>query len=75
MTLTTLGRELKGLNFMNNLGLWMIWITWDRDLNQASRFHEELRVMDDMNDSRLWALKFRYYEQHKASDDKNNFDL
>lgn len=47
-------------------------MTWDRDINQAFRFHEELKVMDEMNKSGLWSLNFRYYEHHKAGDDKSD---
>ena len=45
--------ELKPLNAMSSLGLWMIWMI----------LHHELRVVDDMNDSRSWAHNSRYYEQ------------
>ena len=31
--------------------------------------------MDDMNDSRLWAQGSRFYEQFKAIDDMNDFEL
>ena len=40
----TRGRELKALDVMNNLGLWMAWLTLDR----------ELKVLDVMNNLGLW---------------------
>ena len=43
MTRTTPGRELKALDAMNNLNLWLTRMT----------LGYELRVPDDMNDSRF----------------------
>ena len=42
---------------------------WD----QAFRYYEHLRVVDDMNDYILWAQGSRYYEQLKAMDDMNDW--
>ena len=37
--------------------------------------HHELRVVDDMNDSELWAHDLRCYKQLKVVVDMNNFRL
>ena len=34
--------------------------------------HHELRVMDDMNDSRSWTKGSRCYEQHRVAVDMND---
>ena len=38
-----------------------------------SRCYEQLRPVDDMNDSRLSTQGFKYYEQIKAMVDIKNF--
>ena len=45
--------ELRPLDAMNNLGLRVIWMIlgWEK----GSKCYEKLRVVDDMNDSSLWA--------------------
>ena len=47
---------------MNDFGLWAL----------GSRCYEQLKVVDDMNNSRLSAQSSRCFEQHKLVDDKNN---
>ena len=39
---------------------------------EGSRFYEQLRVVDDINDSRLWAQASKCSEQLKAVDDMND---
>ena len=58
-----ISRELRPLDAMSSLGLWMIWMI----------LHHELRVVDDINDSELWAHDLRYYEQLKVLVDMNDF--
>ena len=55
--------ELRPLDAISSLGLWMIWMI----------LCHELRVVDDMNDSELWAHDSRYYEQLKVVVDMNDF--
>ena len=57
--------ELRPLDVMSTLGLWMIWMI----------LCHELRVVDDMNDSKLWAHDSRYYEKLKVVVDMNDFRL
>ena len=62
-----ISRELRPLDVMSSLGLWMIWMILDH----------ELRVVDDMNDmndSKLWAHNSRYDEQLKVVVDMNDFE-
>ena len=58
-----ISHELRPLDAMSSLGVWMIWIIP----------HHELKVVDDMNDSDLWAHDSRYYAQLKVVVDMNNF--
>ena len=57
--------ELRPLDVMSNLELWMIWMI----------LHHELRVVDDMNDSELWAHDSRYSEQLKVVVDMSDSEL
>ena len=34
--------------------------------------HHELKVINDMNDSKSWSHEFRWYEQLKVVDDMND---
>ena len=45
-----ISRELRLLDAMSSLGLWMIWMI----------LHHEQRVVDDMNDFELWAHDSRF---------------
>ena len=45
--------ELRLLEAMSSLGLLMIWMI----------LHQELKVVDDMNNYRSWAHDSRYYEK------------
>ena len=56
--------ELRPLDAMSNLRLWMIWMI----------LCNELRGVDDMNDFELWAHNSRYYEQLKVVVDMNDFE-
>ena len=49
-TLATQGIEPKALNAMNNIGLSLIRMTSCHEL-MGSRCYEQVRVMDDMNNS------------------------
>ena len=49
---------------------WNEWVTIS--CAQASRFYEQLRVVDDMNDSRSWAQGSRCYEKLRVMVDMNN---
>ena len=53
LTWTTLGYELRALDAMNSRGLWMIYkrleVSWAYD----SRFYEQLKALNDINDSSL----------------------
>ena len=49
------GHELKALDAMNKSRLWMI--SYFRSCDQGSECYEQLRVVDDMNDSRSHELK------------------
>ena len=55
--------ELRSLDVMSSLELWMIWMI----------LCHELRVVDDMNEYELWAYDSWYYEQLKAVVDMNEF--
>ena len=48
MTRTTFGHELRALNAMNNIGLWMICTSLSREFNDLDVM-KSLGVMDDMN--------------------------
>ena len=72
MTAKTLGPELRVLDAMNNSGLWMTWTT-QRHEKKGSRYYEQLRVVDDMNDSESWEKGSGYYEQLNAMVDMNDF--
>ena len=39
---------------------------------QSTKFYEQFKVMDDMNDSWLGDYDFKGYEQLRAMDDMNN---
>ena len=58
-----ISHELRPLEALSRLGLWMIWMI----------LRHELRVVDGMNDYKLWAHNSRYYEQLKAVADMNDF--
>ena len=60
-----ISRELRPLDAMSSLGLWMI----------SMILSHELRVVDDMNNSELWAHDSKYYEQLKVVVDMNDFRL
>ena len=61
--------------------LWMLWIAhrlcmtrkilWS--LAKASSCYEQLKAIDDNNDSSSWAQGSRYYEYLRAMDDMNDF--
>ena len=51
MTRTTLGRELRTLDTMNNFVDMNDSESWD----QGSKCYEQLRIVDDMSYSWLWA--------------------
>ena len=57
--------ELKPLDAMSSLGLWMILMT----------SYHELMVVDNMNNSRSWAYNSRYYEHLKIVVDMKEFGL
>ena len=59
-----ISRELRPLDALSNLGLWMIWMI----------LRHELRMVDDMNDSELCTHNSRYYEQLKVVVDMNDFE-
>ena len=56
-----LGCELKALDDMNRLVLWMISTIWIMSA-QASTYYEALRIVDDMNDSTSLAQTSKCYE-------------
>ena len=56
-------RIAKGLDDMNNTGLWA----------QDSRCYEQLRAMVDMNDFGSWVKGSRCYEQFMDVDDINDY--
>ena len=60
-----ISHELRPLDAMSSLWLWMIWMI----------LYHELRVGDHMNDSKLWAHNSRYYKQLKVVVDMNDFGL
>ena len=60
LTWTTPSHDLKALDAMNNSGLSMIWKTSGCELKDLNSM---IRVVDDMNDSRLWALSPRCSEK------------
>ena len=57
--------ELRPLDVVSSLGLWMIWMI----------LHHELRAMDDMNDSELWVQNSRYSKQLKVVVSMNDSGL
>ena len=64
--------ELKPLDGMNNLGVWMIWTILGHETMNI-KCYEQHRVIVDMNDSRSWGQGSRCYEQLKVVDDMNDF--
>ena len=50
---------------MKYLGLWA----------QGSRLYEQVKVVDDMNNSQSWAQGSRYYEQLKVVINMNDSKL
>ena len=67
----TLGHKLRALDAMSNLGLWIIWMTWD-PLSWGLKCYEQLRAVDEMKNSWSWAYDSKCYEYLKAMDDMND---
>ena len=59
------GHELRALNAMTNVGLWLIW----------TNLGCELRALDAINNSRMWMTWDTLVRELKALDDMNNFGL
>ena len=57
--------ELKSLDTMNRLRLWMIWTI----------LYHELKPLDDMNNSRLWMIWMTLGHILKALNDMNNSEV
>ena len=85
MVCATPSRELKAMDALNNLTLWMIWMT--RDPVSSSLYNisglwmiwmtlcNELRVVDNMNDSKSLAHDLWCYEYLKVVVYMNEFGL
>ena len=56
MTGMTSGHELKDLDAMNGLGLWMTWTNSSCELKALDAMNNfGLRVVEDMNNSKSWT--------------------
>ena len=64
--------ELKPLDGMNKLGVWMIWTILGRE-TMALKCYEQHKPIVDMNEFGSWAQGSRCYEQLRVVDDMNDF--